>query len=189
MMWRPRPFTSTRRGWGRSPLPSEGDEIHGGTGGVVTGTTTAIIHSSNWILGVRAKWWPVGESIQSSPTLPRPHHQPFPKSGSGATRSSQHQGQHVPQELGLLPCVSHQDAFVLKSYAARGKLMMRAVPPIRASFQPAFPQHSSFQDANRKKQTVPCYQRQQAPQIEAKIVSPSHPLVKRSKDRQGKKVP
>jgi hypothetical protein len=76
-----------------------------------------------------------------------------------------------------------------RSYAVRGKLMMRAVPPIRASFQPAFPQHSSFQDANRKKQTVPCYQRQQAPQIEAKIVSPSHPLVKRSKDRQGKKVP
>ncbi|PUZ60750.1 hypothetical protein GQ55_4G180500 [Panicum hallii var. hallii] len=151
MMWRPRPFTSTRRGWGRSPLPSEGDEIHGGTGGVVTGTTTAIIHSSNGILGVRAKWWPVGESIQSSPTLPRPHHQPFPKSGSGATRSSQHQG--------FVAC---------RSYAVRGKLMMRAVPPIRASFQPAFPQHSSFQDANRKKQTVPCYQRQQAPQIEAK---------------------
>ena len=31
---------------------------------------------------------------------------------------------------------------------------MRAVPPIHASFHPAFPQHSSFQDANRKKQTV-----------------------------------
>ncbi|KAG2535133.1 hypothetical protein PVAP13_9NG049473 [Panicum virgatum] len=30
---------------------------------------------------------------------------------------------------------------------------------------PAFPQHSSFQDANRKKQTVACYQRKQAPQI------------------------
>ena len=32
--------------------------------------------------------------------------------------------------------------------------MMRAVPPIHASFHPAFPQHSSFQDANGKKQTV-----------------------------------
>ena len=77
-------------------------------------------------------------------------------------------------------------------------MMMRAVPPICASFQLPFPQQPSFQDANRKKQNVsvvvslscaqfamhvcllcltlalsffcqvPCYQRQQAPQIEAK---------------------
>ncbi|KAG2621985.1 ATP-dependent kinase-like protein notR' isoform X2 [Panicum virgatum] len=47
-------------------------------------------------------------------------------------------------------------------------MMMRAVPPIRASFQLEFPQQPSFQVANRKKQNVPCYQRQQAPHIEAK---------------------
>ncbi|RLN29399.1 hypothetical protein C2845_PM05G17390 [Panicum miliaceum] len=58
-----------------------------------------------------------------------------------------------------------------RSYAVRGKLMMKAVPPIRASFQPAFPQHSSFQDANWKKQTVRCYRRQQAPHIEAKFLT------------------
>ncbi|XP_039840131.1 putative uridine kinase C227.14 isoform X2 [Panicum virgatum] len=52
--------------------------------------------------------------------------------------------------------------------AGRSKMMMRAVPPICASFQLPFPQQPSFQDANRKKQNVPCYQRQQAPQIEAK---------------------
>ena len=33
-------------------------------------------------------------------------------------------------------------------------MMMRAVPPICASFQLPFPQQPSFQDANRKKQNV-----------------------------------
>ncbi|CAN6352280.1 unnamed protein product [Urochloa humidicola] len=55
-----------------------------------------------------------------------------------------------------------------RSYAVRSKLTMSAVPAIRASFQPAFSQNPIFQDANRRKQNVPCYQRQKAPQIEAK---------------------
>ncbi|TKW29465.1 hypothetical protein SEVIR_3G396100v4 [Setaria viridis] len=55
-----------------------------------------------------------------------------------------------------------------RSYVVRSKLKMRAVPPIRASFQPAFLQQPSFQDANMKKRYVPCYQRQKAPQIEAR---------------------
>ncbi|OEL31185.1 putative uridine kinase [Dichanthelium oligosanthes] len=55
-----------------------------------------------------------------------------------------------------------------RSNAVRSKLTMKAVPPIHASFQPAFPQHSIFQDANRKRRNAPCYQRQKAPQIEAK---------------------
>ncbi|WVZ91140.1 hypothetical protein U9M48_037347 [Paspalum notatum var. saurae] len=46
--------------------------------------------------------------------------------------------------------------------------LTRVTPPIRASFQPTFPQHPIFQDANKKKQNVPCYQRQHAPQVEAK---------------------
>ncbi|CAL5092554.1 unnamed protein product [Urochloa decumbens] len=64
-----------------------------------------------------------------------------------------------PSPAGFVAC---------RSYAVKNKLTMRAVPAIRASFQPAFPQNPIFQDANRRKQNVPCYQRQKAPQIEAK---------------------
>nr|CAB3462545.1 unnamed protein product [Digitaria exilis] len=52
-----------------------------------------------------------------------------------------------------------------RSYAARSKMAPRAVPPIRTGFQPVYP---IFQDANWKERNVPCYQRQKAPQIEAK---------------------
>lgn len=45
---------------------------------------------------------------------------------------------------------------------------MRAMPPILASFQPASPQYPSFQDANGKRRNVPCYQRQQTPQVEVR---------------------
>ncbi|XP_066356067.1 putative uridine kinase C227.14 isoform X2 [Miscanthus floridulus] len=54
-----------------------------------------------------------------------------------------------------------------RSYAIRSKLM-GAMPPVLASFQAASPRYPSFQDANNKKRNVPCYQRQQTPQIEAK---------------------
>ncbi|XP_062204572.1 putative uridine kinase C227.14 [Phragmites australis] len=54
-----------------------------------------------------------------------------------------------------------------RSYAVRSKLM-KATPPIRASFQPAFPHQLSSQATNKKKRNVPYYQRQKAPQIEAK---------------------
>ncbi|PWZ33895.1 putative uridine kinase C227.14 [Zea mays] len=54
-----------------------------------------------------------------------------------------------------------------RSYAIRSKLV-RAMPPILASFQPASPRYPSFQDANGKRRNVPCYQRQQTPQVEAR---------------------
>lgn len=45
---------------------------------------------------------------------------------------------------------------------------MRVTHPNRASLQPVFTRYPSFQDANREDRNIPCYQRQQAPQIEAK---------------------
>ncbi|KAL6847071.1 hypothetical protein ACP4OV_022924 [Aristida adscensionis] len=60
----------------------------------------------------------------------------------------------------LQGCVS------FRSYAV-SKKAMKAIPPLRASFRSAVPQRTSSRATDKSKCNVPCYQRQQAPQIEA----------------------
>jgi len=110
MMRRLRPFSSSRGGWGQSPLRSEGDEIHRGTIVIVKGTTTTESTAAYGILGV---WVKLNRVSLPQPTL-APITNPSPRSGSRATRSSApsrptRTARALPP---LLPCASHQDAFV-----------------------------------------------------------------------------
>uniref|UniRef100_A0A0A9CP79 Phosphoribulokinase/uridine kinase domain-containing protein n=1 Tax=Arundo donax TaxID=35708 RepID=A0A0A9CP79_ARUDO len=61
----------------------------------------------------------------------------------------------------------HAGCISFRIYAVTNK-GMKAMPPVGASFQRALPRWSSIQAAKEKKHNVPCYQRQEAPEIEAK---------------------
>ncbi|KAL6623477.1 hypothetical protein ACP70R_033356 [Stipagrostis hirtigluma subsp. patula] len=86
-------------------------------------------------------------------------------SSSIASTAAQAQARLLRPPPGRRPAL--QGCVSFRCYAVRSR-GMKLMSPMGAGLHLAFPQQSSFQATDKKKCYVPCYQRQQAPQIEAK---------------------